>query len=611
MEAAGVLLARLAALRAGPSASYFAQESLGGFGGLLGGVASSASRGFLQRAKAAPVAATERRAISSSSGAAAFPAPGCDDAAALLSERRASNGLAGSSSGAASGGSSNSGSGGLGSGAIFSSSGSSPSASAARPPSPRRGMATAASPALTHHSAAAQHAFAWPLPAAADAAADAHALAHPALLPDSELESAWTWNERLQELLVRQERARRAALEDALAAAPEEARPTLRGALTLVGAAAAGADAVEAARALADAAARCSRNIVLRGRGWAGARELADLTAALKERAGLDGASVLRVLLRDPALLRARRRGDDSSAADALDALLQAVANSAHADGDADDDTSAALADLLTTASRLLSTPAATVKANAAYLAGTLRLAPRELLAAAAAHAPLLTCKPGTLQANLAFVVGLGARPDDVRAMLLAEPRWATLPLRDLSVSWQFVREELKGAAADVVAHPELLRLSLLSVLGPRAGFARRKRIKLLMPSYAAGHPILAQPRAQWAAHRMAPVRWWMRAPVKELCALAGADVAEFEHYRQAWRATTGDKWRRLALSPAPAAPAARGGVNGGSAISVGGSSSAFGGGGDEYDCARLVQLPQPPLYRAPGARSFGDPLAG
>jgi hypothetical protein len=96
---------------------------------------------------------------------------------------------------------------------------------------------------------------------------------------------------------------------------------------------------------------------------------------------------------------------------------------------------------------------------------------------------------------------------------------------------------------------PRLLRLPLLSVLGPRAGIARKKRMKLLMPSYSAGHPLLARPD-EWAAARMAPVEWWMTAKPAHLCRRLGIDAAELRHYTDAWKMTTGDRWRRLALSP-------------------------------------------------------------
>jgi hypothetical protein len=131
---------------------------------------------------------------------------------------------------------------------------------------------------------------------------------------------------------------------------------------------------------------------------------------------------------------------------------------------------------------------------------------------------------------------------------------------------------------------PRLLRLPLLTVLGPRAGIARKKRIKLLMPSYSMGHPFTAKPH-EWAEARMAPVEWWMTVSAGTLCRHLGIDAAELRHYQEAWRMTTGDRWQRLVLSPTATA--------GGSSAECSGSGGASGGGGGAAEGAlQLVKSP-------------------
>lgn len=106
-----------------------------------------------------------------------------------------------------------------------------------------------------------------------------------------------------------------------------------------------------------------------------------------------------------------------------------------------------------------------------------------------------------------------------------------------------------QGTLEDLVLTPQLLELSVLDTLGPRAGLAKKQRIKLLMPSYSAGHPILKK-KHEWAQHRMAPIKWWMTAPPAALCKGMGLEAGELTRYQEAWKMTTGDKWRRLVLSP-------------------------------------------------------------
>ncbi|GBF97944.1 hypothetical protein Rsub_10617 [Raphidocelis subcapitata] len=337
----------------------------------------------------------------------------------------------------------------------------------------------------------------------------------------------------------------------------------------------------EALGAMAEAAARNARQLTLLNAPWGDAAAARRLVAALREAAGLRDDQIARALTRCAALLRGTQAGGGADAALEVLGALRAGAwapQPAEGGGGARD----ALAALLVKSPHVLRVPLAALRANCAYLTDTLRLPAGDARAAVAAHPKLLTARPGAVATNMGFLVGLGASGADLRRMMVACPSWATMPLRDLTIKWTFFRQEMKGTLEDLVLTPELLRLSLLDTLGPRAGLARRRRIKLLMPSYSTGHPILQQ-RGEWAAHRMAPVEFWMTAPPAQLAKYMGVDPEELSYYQEAWKMTTGDKWRRLVLSP-----------------------TAAGGGGGGGGAEGAPQLVRTPSLRCDEAHGFG-----
>lgn len=458
--------------------------------------------------------------------------------------------------------------------------------------------------------------------------------------------------------------------EAALAAAPSAAHAALRGL-----AAALDLQPPELAK-LAAAAKRNSAQLQTKGAPWLSEPAARALAGALTSRAALDAKDAAELLARCPAALRAAPGTDALAVLGALQrhAYPGGAAGAAPAAGGpgAPLPRSEDLGQLLLRAPQILRAPPAAVEANLRYLASTLALPPAAVRAALAAHPPLASAKAGSVAINMAFLVGLGATSADLRAMVERCPRWATMPLRELTVKWQFFRQELKVGAAvgargagkggvgvcgaggrvrrppacelargdaearvvvrvqsrcssstvhreeawsawlhgtrrrppqshhltssspllqplstpqgtleDLVLAPQLLQLSLLDTLGPRAGLAKKKRVKLLMPSYSAGHPILKRPR-EWAQHRMAPVRYWMTASPPRLGKTMGLDPEEVTRYQEAWKMTTGDRWRRLVLSP-----------------------TARGGGGGAGDAgAQLVTLPQ--SARDDDVRGFG-----
>lgn len=296
---------------------------------------------------------------------------------------------------------------------------------------------------------------------------------------------------------------------------------------------------------LADAVARNSRQITAIKSGWLSADAAEELVHRLKLYAALSPEDAGSALIKCPALLRDHNGADPRAT---LDVLLRHAYPSASSRSGAGG-IRIELGKLLQSAPHVLRAPPTTVEANLEYLSSTLRLPPDVMRRAVAQHPTLLSHRPGAMSINMGFLVGLGANVGDLQGMMAQCPRWATMPLHDLTVKWQFFRQELKGTLEDLVLTPQLLQLSLLDTLGPRAGLARKKRVRLLMPSYSTGHPILKSPH-EWAEHRMAPIRYWMTAKPQSLCKTMGLDPEELARYRDAWKMTTGDRWRRLVLSP-------------------------------------------------------------
>jgi hypothetical protein len=275
---------------------------------------------------------------------------------------------------------------------------------------------------------------------------------------------------RLRQLAHATHEAAARARDTALRVAPPPAAPALRALCTALR-----LDA-DTAAGLADAASRTGRQLALAKERWLSAGEAAGLVAALRRSAELDDAAIALALTRCPSLLR----GPGKAGADALTALdtltqhafgrdveaeagaargaVAAAAAAAAAQGavaasalvaPAASAAAAAapasqLAALLRKAPHLLRVPPATLASNLKQLTEALQLAPADARRALLAHPPLLTAKPGALGITMGFLVGLGASAADVRSMLLADPRWATMPLRDLSIFWQLWRQELK-----------------------------------------------------------------------------------------------------------------------------------------------------------------------
>jgi hypothetical protein len=193
------------------------------------------------------------------------------------------------------------------------------------------------------------------------------------------------------------------------------------------------------------AAVRCNaRRVAIAKAAWAGEDATRRLAGALLGRAGLPAADVARVAVKCPGLLRDVAGMDPAAVLELLQQHAYPGAEEADGGGQADGQP---LAALLRRAPHVLCAPVAVVEANLRHLTATLGLPPAAVRRVVSKHCTLLTHKPGAMAINMGFLVGLGATGADLRAMLARCPRWATMPLHDLTVKWQFFRQDLKVGA--------------------------------------------------------------------------------------------------------------------------------------------------------------------
>jgi hypothetical protein len=84
----------------------------------------------------------------------------------------------------------------------------------------------------------------------------------------------------------------------------------------------------------------------------------------------------------------------------------------------------------------------------------------------------------------------------------------------------------------DLMLCPELLTLPVLSRLGPRVMYARKRNIKLLQPGVTAaagGSSSLARgAREGLLAHGMVCLDEWLSVSDKQMCRLAGVELEDY-----------------------------------------------------------------------------------
>jgi hypothetical protein len=73
-----------------------------------------------------------------------------------------------------------------------------------------------------------------------------------------------------------------------------------------------------------------------------------------------------------------------------------------------------------------------------------LHLTPAEASAVVKQNPSLLVTPKSRWAANVGFMVGLGFTPEQVKQLVLAQPGWLTLRVRDLIIRWNFFSKELK-----------------------------------------------------------------------------------------------------------------------------------------------------------------------
>lgn len=148
-------------------------------------------------------------------------------------------------------------------------------------------------------------------------------------------------------------------------------------------------------------------------------------------------------------------------------------------------------------------------------------------------HPKLLLAGAGPASLNLGFLVGLGLRQQELQGMVLRSAEWLARPLQELTAQWHFVSTVAKASLADVVLLPELLSLPIRSRLGPRILYARKRQVRLLLPSHEAWQPGLSL--EQWLAHQQVPLRFWLTASEATMCAAVGLSLEDYTIFKAAW----------------------------------------------------------------------------
>jgi hypothetical protein len=77
---------------------------------------------------------------------------------------------------------------------------------------------------------------------------------------------------------------------------------------------------------------------------------------------------------------------------------------------------------------------------------------------------------------------------------------------------------------------PELLSLPIRTRLGPRLLYARKRQVKLLLPSQQAAWPTKLR-WEEWLQHNMVPLELWLTASEKHMCAAAGLSLEDYTRW--------------------------------------------------------------------------------
>ncbi|KAF8065894.1 hypothetical protein HT031_002955 [Scenedesmus sp. PABB004] len=261
--------------------------------------------------------------------------------------------------------------------------------------------------------------------------------------------------------------------------------------------------------ALAAALRRTARSVAYRRRPEPEPGAAQSLAATLLDHTGMAPGEVLGLLTARPSVLWAGRQPG------ALRALTDALGPHLGPD---------AIRGLLRRCPGLLACPEEAAAAALDLLLRRLRLSPEQ-------------------------AAGTGVSARDLAAMAAASPAWLTRPLPELTAQWAFLTGSAKASLQDVVMLPALLSLPVASVLGPRLSYARKRQVKLLLPSHAALLPPL--PQQQWQQHRLAPLEFWVTAPERRMCAALGLAHDDFTRFKAAWARPR--RARQPASAPSPA----------------------------------------------------------
>lgn len=79
------------------------------------------------------------------------------------------------------------------------------------------------------------------------------------------------------------------------------------------------------------------------------------------------------------------------------------------------------------------------------------------------------------------------------------------------------------------MAFPDLLSLPISTRLGPRILYARKRHLKLVLPSHAALLPQLTHKR--WVADKVVRIDRWLTVPEKTMCNAVQLDPEDYARW--------------------------------------------------------------------------------
>ena len=169
--------------------------------------------------------------------------------------------------------------------------------------------------------------------------------------------------------------------------------------------------------------------------GWASAAEIRPLVMSLQLLLAPSPAALLKIFTKAPHLLLTKNLPKSKPLVQQLQQIQSSLTF-----------TQDQLWDLILKRPKLLQISQEELSDQLDYLLGPsgLQLTSQEAAAVVQQNPSVLVTPRSRWAANVGFIVGLGFTPEQVKQLVLAQPGWLTLHVKDLIVRWNFFTKELK-----------------------------------------------------------------------------------------------------------------------------------------------------------------------